>query len=254
MKKNILRIAIFLLTIASFGQNLEEFKKEFQNATVADFSQDDLDGMFRKYSEFLTPHSDITQFTANIKNEPIASYPLAEYKKTEEYKNTIKFLLHSKNANHRLLSYLVLASAKDASHEQVLLEKLKTETREGNLIWCGMALMYLNTNHTTALFDFLVAHENFGDSHMIPLYIKLQKDSLQNTAYNRIESDNKKAKVLAAQILSFTEKTEKTEKLLLSAVKNWDYNIKGYAIYSIKALQIGNLKEVLVPLLDSTKT
>ncbi|MGH1384919.1 HEAT repeat domain-containing protein [Kordia sp.] len=254
MKKNILRIAIFLLTIASFGQNLEEFKKEFQNATVADFSQDDLDGMFRKYSEFLTPHSDITQFTANIKNEPIASYPLAEYKKTEEYKNTIKFLLHSKNANHRLLSYLVLASAKDASHEQVLLEKLKTETREGNLIWCGMALMYLNTNHTTALFDFLVAHENFGDSHMIPLYIKLQKDSLQNTAYNRIESDNKKAKVLAAQILSFTEKTEKTEKLLLSAVKNWDYNIKGYAIYSIKELQIGNLKEVLVPLLDSTKT
>lgn len=254
MKKNILRIAIFLLTIASFGQNLEEFKKEFQNATVADFSQDDLDGMFRKYSEFLTPHSDITQFTANIKNEPIASYPLAEYKKTEEYKNTIKFLLHSKNANHRLLSYLVLASAKDASHEQVLLEKLKTETREGNLIWCGMALMYLNTNHTTALFDFLVAHENFGDSHMIPLYIKLQKDSLQNTAYNRIESDNKKAKVLAAQILSFTEKTEKTEKLLLSAVKNWDYNIKGYVIYSIKELQIGNLKEVLVPLLDSTKT
>ena len=254
MKKNILFVAILLLTIASFGQNIDEFKKEFQNATVADFSQDDLDVMFRKYSEFLTPHSDITQFTANIKNEPIASYPLAEYKKTEEYKNTIKFLLHSKNENHRLLSYLVLASAKDASHEQVLLEKLKTETNEGNLIWCGMALMHLKTNHTTPLFDFLVEHENFGDSHMIPLYIKLQKDSLQNTAYNRIESDNKKAKVLAAQILSFTEKTEKTEKLLLNAVKNWDYNIKGYAIYSVKELQIGNLKEAFVPLLDSAKT
>lgn len=254
MKKNILQIAIFLVAIASFGQNLEEFKKEFQNATVADFSEDHLDDMYRKYSELLTPHSDITQFTANIKNEPIASYPLAEYKKTEEYKNTIKFLLHSKNANHRLLSYLVIAGARDNNHEKILLERLKTEEKKGNLIWCGMALMYLKTNHTTALFDFLVENENFGDSHMLPLYVKLQKDSLQNTAYKRIDSENKKAKILAVQILSFTEKTEKTEKLLLNAVKNWDYNIKGYAIYSVKELQIGNLKEAFVPLLDSTKT
>jgi HEAT repeat protein len=140
------------------------------------------------------------------------------------------------------------------SYEKATLEKLKTEKTKGNLIWSGMALMYLQTNHTTPLFDFLIENENFGDSHMIPMYFQLNKDSLQNTAYNRINSSNLKAKVLSAQLLSKTGKNEKTEKLLLDAVKNWDYNIKGYAIFSVKELEMGNLKETFIPLLDSTKT
>ncbi len=134
------------------------------------------------------------------------------------------------------------------------LKRIKTEKTKGNLIWSGMALMHLKTSNTTPLFNFLIENENFGDSHMIPLYLQLNKDSLQNTAYNRINSPNLKAKILSAQILSVTEKNEKTEKLLLDAVKNWEYNIKGYAIYSVKELEIGNLKETFVPLLDSTKT
>src|SRR5690606_5801877 len=31
-------------------------------------------------------------------------------------------------------------------------------------------------------------------------------------------------------------------------------NIKGYAIYSVKELEMGNLKETFIPLLDSTQT
>lgn len=38
------------------------------------------------------------------------------------------------------------------------------------------------------------------------------------------------------------------------AVKNWDYSIKGYAIYSIKELRIGNLKDDFIPLLDNPQT
>ena len=117
-----------------------------------------------------------------------------------------------------------------------------------------MALMILKTKYTTALFDFLVEYENFGDSHMIPLYIQLDKKSLQKTAYERINSENVRAKILAAQILSVTGKNKKTEKLLRNAVRNWDYSIKGYAIYSVKELRVGNLKNDFITLLDNPQT
>jgi HEAT repeat protein len=254
MKKHITILVIFLISITSFGQNIENFKKDFIKATDNEFNESELNKMFRTYSNLLTPHSNITQLTASLKNEQIVQYPLSRFKETNVYKDNIQILLNSENPNHRLLSYLVIAGAGDKSFEKVLLEKLKTEKTKKNLIWSGMALMYLKTNYTTPLFDFLVENENFGDSHMIPLYFQLNKDSLQNTAYNRINSKNLKAKVLSAQIFSKTGKNKKTEKLLLDAVKNWEYNIKGYAIYSVKELQLGNLKETFVPLLDSSKT
>ena len=254
MKKHIIILVTFLISIASFGQNIDDFKKDFKKATETEFSESDLNEMFRTYSNLLTPHSDITQLTASFKNERIIQYPLSEFKETDDYKNNIQTLLNSENPSQRLLSYLVIAGAGDRNYEKELLEKLKTEKTKGNLIWSGMALMYLQTNHTTPLFDFLIENENFGDSHMIPMYFQLNKDSLQNTAYNRINSSNLKAKVLSAQLLSKTGKNEKTEKLLLDAVKNWDYNIKGYAIFSVKELEMGNLKETFIPLLDSTKT
>ncbi|MDN3594194.1 HEAT repeat domain-containing protein [Zunongwangia endophytica] len=254
MKKYIIILGTFLISIASFGQNIDEFKKDFKKATETEFSESELNEMFRTYSNLLTPHSDITQLTASFKNERIVQYPLSEFKETDDYKYNIQSLLNSENPNQRLLSYLVIAGAGDKNYEKTLLEKLKTEETKGNLIWSGMALMYLQTSHTTPLFDFLIENENFGDSHMIPMYFQLNKDSLQNTAYNRINSTNLKAKILSAQLLSKTGKNEKTEKLLLDAVKNWDYNIKGYAIYSVKELEMGNLKETFVPLLDSIKT
>lgn len=254
MKKHIIIIIAFFISIVTFGQNIDDFKKDFKNATETEFSQSDLNEMFRTYSNLLTPHSNITQLTASLKNEQIVQYPLSEFKETDYYKNNIPTLLNSQNPNQRLLSYLVIAGAGDKSFEKALLEKLKIEKVKGNLIWSGMALMYLQTNYTTPLFDFLIENENFGDSHMIPMYFQLNKDSLQNTAYNRINSENLKAKALSAQLLSKTGKNEKTEKLLLDAVKNWDYNIKGYAIYSVKELRIGNLKNTFIPLLDSTQT
>ena len=82
----------------------------------------------------------------------------------------------------------------------------------------------------------------------------LNIQSLQKTAYERINSENVRAKILAAQILSVTGKNKKTEKLLRNAVKNWDYSIKGYAIYSVKELRVGNLKNDFIPLLDNPQT
>ncbi len=138
--------------------------------------------------------------------------------------------------------------------EDFLLKRLKKEKHKDCLTWVAMALLHLNTSHTTELFDFLVEHENFGDAHLFPMFTRLNPDSLQRTAYARIESKNLTARIMAAQILSKTELNENTENLLLNAVKEWDWHVKGYAIYSIKELQIGNLLPVFKPLLDSPQT
>ncbi len=253
MKTIILVIAV-LTTFITNGQNIDDFKNDFSRAIDISFSESELNDMFRSYSNLLTPHSDITQFTANLKNERVTQYPLSNFSENKVYKDNIGKLLESENPFHRILSYLVIAGAGDKKYESELLVKIKTEKVKGNLIWAGMALLHLQTKHTTPLFDFLVENETFGDAHMLPLYFKLDIDSLQTTAYNRINSENITAKILAVQMLCKSKNNPKTEKILLEAVKDWDYNIKGYAIHSVKELGIGNLKDVFIPLLDSTQT
>ena len=253
MKKFILSMILMaLFSITLFAQSIEDFEKDFINATKIEFTETDLNKMFRAYSIFLMPYSDMSQLMEN--NAQIVEYPLSKFKETASYKNNIKNLFNSKNDNQRLLSYLVIAGAGDKKFEKQLLERIKTEKSPDNIIWAGISLMLLKTKHTTALFDFLVEYEDFGDSHMIPFYFQLDKSSLQKTAYDRINSENVKAKILAAQILSITGKNKKTEKLLLDAVRNWDYSIKGYAIYSVKELRIGKLKNDFIPLLDNPQT
>ena len=254
MKKFILTMLILLFSITLFGQSIEDFEKDFINATKNEFTESDLNEIFDKYSDFLQPFGDMEPDYENLKKEQVFEYPLAKFKERTSYKNNIGTLFNSENENQRLLSYLVIAGAGDKKFEKKLLERIKTETSIGNICWAGITLMCLKTNHTTELFDFLVEYEDFGDSHMIPFYIQLDKSSLQKTAYKRINSENIRAKILAAQILSVTEKNKKTEKLLLDAVKNWDYSIKGYAIYSVKELRIGNLKNLFIPLLDNPQT
>jgi len=254
MTRNILTLILFICSLTTFGQSIEDFKKDFGKALAKNFSEKELNDMFRTHSTFLTPHSDVTQLSANLKGQQISLYPLADFKNEKLYKDNIEKLLNSKNSNQRILSYLVIAGSGDTSFENALLKKIKEEKDKGCVVWSGMALLYLNTNRTTPLFDFLVENETFGDAHMLPLFIKLNKDSLQQTSYMRINSDKPMAKILAAQILSSTQLNSKTEELLKKAVKEWDINIKGYAIYSVAQLQIGNLLETFKPLLDSSQT
>ena len=246
-----------ILTISVYGQkekSLENFKVDFVKALDKDFSEDKLNKMFEDYSSLLTPHSDVTQLTERLQGHMILLFPLYEFKNEKLYLDNIKNLLISQNANQRILAYLVIASSFDTTKESILLNKIVTEKGKGNLLWAGMALLYLKSNHTTELFDFLIKNEDFGDAHMLPMYIRLDKDSLQQTAYNRINSKDVKSKILAAQILAVTPLNLKTEEVLKKAVQNWDMDIKGYAIYSVKELQIGNLLETFKPLLNDTKT
>ena len=249
-------ITIFLLTFYAKvqSQDLTNFKIDFKLSLDKAFNEKNLNDLFSKYPHLLTPQSDITQLTSNLKGETLTNFPLNDFKNDNLYKENIDKMLNSENSFQRLFSYLIIGASNDLTKEEVLLNKLKLEKEKGNLIWCGMSLLNLKTKHTTEIFDFLVENENFGDAHMLPLFIKLDKNSLQETAYKRYDSKNLKAKILAIQILSQTGKNLETEKIVLDAVKNWDMNIKGYAIYTVKELQIGNLLETFKPFLDNDKT
>ena len=148
MKRIILSMILTtFFSIALFGQNIEDFEKDFINATKTEFTEADLNNMFQSYSIFLESYYDMTQFVENT--EQIVEYPLSKFKKTGSYKNNIENLFNSKNDNQRLLSYLVISGAGDKKFEKRLLERIKTEKSEANIVWAGMALMHLKTKHTT---------------------------------------------------------------------------------------------------------
>jgi HEAT repeat protein len=235
-------------------KTVSDFKKDFKKIVKSELTEKQLNQLFRDYPLILTPHSDVTQLFESLKGSDFRKYSMLSFKDDKLYKSNINKLLNSKNQYNRILAYLLIASTNDTSKEEILLDKIKTEIEKGNLIWSGMALLSLKSNHTDELFDFLVENETFGDAHMLPMYIQLDKDSLQQTAYRKINSENDIAKILAVQILSVTPNNPQTEDLVKNAVKNWDINMKGYAIYTLGELQMGNLLELLTPLLNDKKT
>lgn len=253
--KNFLLALIILLSYSMSSQNMDDFKKDILLASQdMTFNGENLDEILHLYGKFLTPHSDTTQLITKLKGQEVNDVFLYEFKKSVDYKLVIEKLINSENKNHRLLSYLLIASTVDKSKEKTLLTKLKSETSKNNSAWIVMALMHLKSNHTSVFFDFLVENENFSDAHMLPMYFRLNPDSLRVTAYNRIDNDNIKAKILAIQSLSKTGNNPKTEKIILDAINSWDFKIKGYAIFSAKEIEAGNLKKLLTPFIDSSKT
>lgn len=235
-------------------KSVNDFKKEFEKIVNSNLTEEQLNKLFQEYPLILSPHSDTTQLFESVKGTKFEDYSMVNFKNENLYKANIDNFLNSENSYKRILAYLLIASTNDFSKESILLEKIKTETSKGNLIWSGMALLSIKSKNTDEIFDFLIKNENFGDAHMLPMYIRLDKDSLRETAYRKINSDDDKAKVLAVQSLAVTANNSKTELIVKNSVREWDLNLKGYAIYTLKELEIGNLLETLKPLLDNKKT
>lgn len=250
-------ISILLLGASAFAQQhtlVESFPKAFEQVIKADFSDEECESFFSKYSDVLDADDGVIKPLLSSERPNKSLYPLYDFKSSKLYQDNIDNLLVSTNPSQRLLAVKLIGASGDISREGALLTKLATEDKSGIVVWAGMSLMELKTNHTDELFDFLVKYEDFGDAHMIPFYFGLNRDRLRQTAYQKFDSKNDKAKILAAQSLSVTEPNAKTEQLLKQAVDNWDMKIKGYAIDSIKELRIGNLLRTLQPLVNIPET
>ena len=256
--KNLFLLLIFLSFISTgYCQTYDDFKKDFTRALSTNFSKASLDSMFDYYSDLflIDPVRDLFNSKSNNDTKETKKLPLEDFTKETVYKDNIERLVNSDNILKREFGYMVICGTGDKTFESNLLDKLKTEKDFGNLLWAGFALMNMNTTHTTVLFDlFATDYEFFMDNPTYNLFINLNKDSLLQTAYSRIESIRPSAKTLAASILSETELNPRTEKVLKDAVINWDMPIKCAAINSIEDLRIGNLLKIMKPLMDSSQT
>jgi hypothetical protein len=227
------------------------YVRALQKAAAGNMTREELARFNRDYYPLIAPISQTSELEARVNCKPNVYYTLEQLKREPFYRQTMQRLIQSPNVQHRMLAYMTLASAGDNSFNDALWKATKTEKEEAAIFWVGTALLYLKDKHTGELFDFLIAHENFGDAHMLPLYVKLDKESLKKTAYEKIQSTDLKTKILAVQSLSVTGLNSKTEAVVKEACKSLPGSAKGYAIYTMEALKMGNLKEILAPLLDN---
>lgn len=228
----------------------EGYVAELQKAGSSSMTEERLNEIFSKYSEFIMPEVDTKKLMAELSGQQTTYFPLQKLVNEPFYKATIKKLVESSNVFDRLFAYVTLASAGDSTYNDLLLKATKSEKLKGAKMWSGMALLYLKDNRTSDLFDFLVANEDFGDAHMLPFYIKLDKASLKATALAKIKSNNTKARILAVQSLAMTDLTPETDAVVREAVHSWHGENKGYAIFAMKELRMGHLKAILMPFLS----
>lgn len=254
--KSIIIAFIALLTTASFvsAKSYEDFKQDYISVIEHGLSEEKLNNIFGNYTTIVFPEFSSSKLMNELKGQKVVKFPLEKLVTEPFYESSIKKFLHSENPNERILSYITLGSANDNRFNDILRSRLKSEKNAGSKLWACVALLYMGDNHTTELFDFLVENENFGDAHLIPLFFNLDKYSLRKTAYSRIKSDKKEAKILAVQTLSITGLTPETESLVKEAVETWEIEIKGYAICTMRALKMGHLKDTLAPLLEHQET
>ncbi|MGH1337720.1 MAG: hypothetical protein ACRBFS_16490 [Aureispira sp.] len=160
------------------SNNVEEFGGAFEQALQENFSEEALNQLFKEYTPLLSPHNNTTQFLNTLTKKTEEHYPLNVFRQTPLYQDNIVTLFHSSNKNHRLLlAYLVIASSGDLSFETQLLDRLQTETDKSLLQWAGMALLYLRTEQTTPLFDFVVEQLVVSKS-LIEVHCKVLKNQL----------------------------------------------------------------------------
>lgn len=245
---------LFLFSLSAFAQDdsalIASFPTDLERVMEKNFTEEQLNEFNRKYSNLLSANDEVVARTVDPTRSDTKIYPLYEFRKTKLYQENIDSLLQSSNPNHRLVSVVMVGASGNISREGVLLAKLKSEEAPGVVVRAGMALLELKTSHTTELFDFLVKYEEFGDAHMIPFFFGLDAERLRQTAYERIGGTLERERILAAQTLSVTTANPTTEQILKKGVLDWEPKLKGYAIYSMKALRVGNLLDLLKPLID----
>jgi hypothetical protein len=261
MKNGITKLVstfLFFLTLSVYGQekpSMAAFENDFEKATDKSFSEKELNKMFGDCWTLATIlDSTAIRLSKNADSTKNITIPFWKFKNSETYLKNIDFFLQSSNPNHRHLAYMAIAGSRDLSKEGILLKRLKDEKEKSRKMWLGLSLLFLGSNHTTELFDFVVQNQGIDGLSIIPFYFNLDRDSLQQTAYQKIGSDDTDSKIVAAQALSVTKLNDKTAYLLKQAVQNWDIDFKGYAIDAIKELQMGDLLAILEPLLNNQKT
>ncbi|MGV9012544.1 MAG: hypothetical protein ACOH13_08125 [Flavobacteriales bacterium] len=255
--RRLLLLFTVCISLSVCGQDtsgIHGYEADFITAANHDLTENELNEFYAKYDNLIFPHQGTTQLMNSLKGIYTLYSPLSIFKYNSAYKNNIERLLNSSNSMQRILAYITIGSAADTSYDNVLLERLSTETNQGCLTWAAMCLFYNHSMATDQLLDFLAKHEDFNDAHFVNLYLQLDSTNLKMTSWKNIDSDNRNAQIISLQTLAHIDNSSKTDSVIIHAIKTWSNEYKGYAIAAL--LQRDSLIkfDILSPYLDNDTT
>lgn len=170
-----------------------------------------------------------------------------EFGKSRLYVSNINMLVNSANNFQRALAYRFIAILRDKDFGSLMTERLESDENSFLKSLNVVAFMRTCPTKTTIAFDYLVNHENFSESTLLPFYLQMDLKSIVKTAYARLEDERPKAKVFALQTLARYCPEPSVDTVIVKALKDWDLSIKGYAIVALSVHKKGNYKPILAP-------
>ncbi|MCE7040695.1 hypothetical protein [Dyadobacter sp. CY312] len=258
MKGKISVLIVLLIFFKTAGalvaQSASDYERKFKEFSKAGFDSLEANHLLNNYFSLLTPFNQVNQLAMGMKGEKWQQFPLESFKSNVVYLEHIDNLIDSPVPDVRLLGYLTIASTGDKTKNARLSEKLKTELSPNCSLWLGMTLMSLGFDRTSSLFPWMVKNNVEAGGYLFPMFTSLSADSLRETAYQFVESDDWNERVYAIQLLINTKYSQNTDKILRNAISTWPLHLKGYAIVPAQKLQLGNMLPLLTPLLDSSRT
>lgn len=198
----------------------------------------------RNYSE-----KDFLRFYNVLDSLERSAVDFSEFKNYKTYTSSISNLLNSVNYYQKGMAYRMVACLKDHEFNQLLLERMKIEDNKFLKTLNAAAIIHLMPAETTVTFDYLIDNEDLASSPLIPVYLAMDTKSLIKTGYARLNDSRAKAKVFALQIIARFDPDPKVDDLIIKSLKEWDVNIKGYAIVALSVHRPGDFKDILTPYL-----
>jgi len=253
-KPNIYFLSLFFCfqTLNGLAQSANDFERDFTAAAAAGFSPTRVDRLLERYSSLLLAFNKINQLANSIQGKQLDKFPLNAIIGKPVYKSAVPTLLRSKFAKNRLLGYLLLISAGDISQKDFLRQRMLTEKSPECTLWLGMGLMHLGYQCTSVLFPWVASNNQKAGRYLFPMYCALAKDSLRQTGYQYASSPDLTERVYAIQSLAYAGYSKRSDAIVKAAISSWPLDLKGYAIFSAKAIRCDSLLPLLQPVLDST--
>lgn len=180
-------------------------------------------------------------------------YYLPDFKNEQLYLENIRKILYSANIYQRAIAYKLIGAIKDVSFSSDVTKSIKDEDDGYAGAWNAYAISQIARKATTEIFEYIVRYEHFGDTHIIPLYLQMDTLSILNTSYRKISDTNKKAQVLALQVIALLDSSERPLTYITTALNTWDEDLKGYAVAALGMYQKSDLLQYLKPLAANPK-
>lgn len=188
-----------------------------------------------------------------IKPLDIGDYELQLFKNDTLYRNNISRLYQSSNMYQRAIAYELIERLIDTVFSNTIVSKMQNEKNELCSIRACYAATQIARKETTKIFDYIIDHEDFGDAHLLPMYLSMDTLSIINTSYERLSDKRKFGRICALQSMAMFDHSEKAGSIILKALNEWPDDEKGYAIAALGMNKSKKLKQYLEPYASNPK-